>query len=87
LVLPDPIIESVIAYVHWLLLCLGTLSLIRVAAPDGFIPSDEAIDEPFRNCGASFRAERAKLQMQATLAEGIGMARTASSEPQNVRSV
>jgi hypothetical protein len=45
LVLPDPIIESVIAYVHWL--DSGTLSLKRVAA-SGFIPSDAAIDELFR---------------------------------------
>ena len=52
--LPDPIIESVITYVHWL--DRGTLSLIRVAASDGFIPSDAAIDELFRKIVAPHSA-------------------------------
>jgi hypothetical protein len=39
-----------------------------VAASDGFIQSDDAIDELFRNCGASFRIDSVKLQMQAMLA-------------------
>jgi hypothetical protein len=34
----------------------GTLSLIRVAASDGFIPSDAAIDELFRKIVAPHSA-------------------------------
>jgi hypothetical protein len=47
LVLPEPIIESVIAYVHWLLLCSRNAVTSKVAASIGFIPSDDAIDELF----------------------------------------
>jgi hypothetical protein len=57
-----------IVYVHWLLLSSLNAVTLRVAASDGFIPSDNAIDELFRNCGASFRTESVKLQMQAMLA-------------------
>jgi hypothetical protein len=39
-----------------------------VAASGGFIPSDDAIDELFQNCGASFRTGSLKLQMKAMLA-------------------
>jgi hypothetical protein len=47
LVLPDPIIESVIAYVHWLFLCSRNAVTSKVAASIGFIPSDDAIGEHF----------------------------------------
>ena len=39
--------ESVVAYVHWLLLCSRNVVTSKVAASDGFIPSDNAIDELF----------------------------------------
>jgi hypothetical protein len=58
LVLPDPIIESVIAYVQWLLWCSRNAVTSKVAASIGFIPSDDVIDELFPKLWrASFRAD------------------------------
>jgi hypothetical protein len=68
LVLPDPIIESVIAYVQWLLWCSRNAVTSKVAASIGFIPSDDVIDELFPKLWRLIRAERVKLQMQAMLA-------------------
>jgi hypothetical protein len=47
LVLPDPIIESVIAYVHWLFLCSRNAVTYKSGGIRCFIPSDDAIDELF----------------------------------------
>jgi hypothetical protein len=68
LVLPDPIIESVIAYVHSLLWCSRNAVTSKGAASIGFIPSDDVIDELFPKLWRLIRAERVKLQMQAMLA-------------------
>jgi hypothetical protein len=44
---PERNAESVIAYVHWLLLCFRNAVTSQAAASIGFIPSDDAIDELF----------------------------------------
>jgi hypothetical protein len=45
--LTDPIIEGVIAYVHWLVWRSRDVVTGRVAGSDGFIPSLDEIDEVF----------------------------------------
>jgi hypothetical protein len=57
LMLTDPIIEGVIAYVHWLVSRSRDVVTGKVAGSDGFIPSFDEIDEVFSHRGASFHSE------------------------------